>query len=505
MGVTGYEGWDNYGQSRESWENNDTAWPDYAQWDQWGYEPGTQPEAWDTGQYPQQEWGPPTTSRSPENAPIPSGPAAFAAWGRSHQGTYGAPRQSHVAQRSPLAESPPRVSSSRRQQDSGWTGAPSWKNWAAEAVTSIKHLAPPTQPPGTRHSQQGRDTFAGHDSRVSSVKKEELSSQSQRMIFDSIIGSQGGTPAPKQPQRRSAWGSTQISTHPTKQSGKNKKEKRVRKQRMPTGWDAWDAEGAAWGQASSGWEQEDAPWGYDYSGWEEDVTWGQENSGWEQKNSQWEKEGYGWTRETGWGGKQDSTWHPWGSSKAGRDDTAWGAWGSGKAGRDDLDSDPHTASITDSDGWNDVTRRRNHQRPVSSPSSPVSAGGSPSPLLSKNMADANGTAQNPLNARSPSISQKRITIDDYANVESLVSHGEALKPVENAFFGRERKAWDRIDWQFPYEKDEEVRHALEWLHGNARGVAAFGVRIPESPVNCSHSTTSDDQVPTNTGAWRFVH
>jgi hypothetical protein len=121
------------------------------------------------------------------------------------------------------------------------------------------------------------------------------------------------------------------------------------------------------------------------------------------------------------------------------------------------------------------------------------------------MADANGTVRNPLNARSPSISQKRITIDDYANVESLVSHGEALKPVENAFFGRERKAWDRIDWQFPCEKDEEVRHALEWLHGNARGVAAFGVRIPESPVNCSHSTTSDDQVPTNTGAWRFVH
>jgi hypothetical protein len=76
------------------------------------------------------------------------------------------------------------------------------------------------------------------------------------------------------------------------------------------------------------------------------------------------------------------------------------------------------------------------------------------------------------------------------NLESMVSFGEALKPVESALFGRERKARDRIHWQFPHDKDERVRDALEWLHGHARSVGAFGVSIPCLPViSSSHSAT----------------
>jgi len=94
------------------------------------------------------------------------------------------------------------------------------------------------------------------------------------------------------------------------------------------------------------------------------------------------------------------------------------------------------------------------------------------------MAYANETPQDPLEAFSPGLSRKRNTMHDYANIALLESGGEALGPVENALFGRDRKAGDRIHWQFPYDKDERVRHALEWLHDHAHGVGAFGVSIP---------------------------
>ncbi|KAH9981854.1 hypothetical protein BJV74DRAFT_895908 [Russula compacta] len=96
-------------------------------------------------------------------------------------------------------------------------------------------------------------------------------------------------------------------------------------------------------------------------------------------------------------------------------------------------------------------------------------------MPSRTMAYANGTAQDPLEAFSPGLSRSRNTIHDYANMEFLESYGEALKSVRNAFFGRERKARDRIHWQFPYDKDERVYRALEWLHDNAHGVGAFGL------------------------------
>ncbi|KAF8506022.1 hypothetical protein F5888DRAFT_1604606 [Russula emetica] len=96
-------------------------------------------------------------------------------------------------------------------------------------------------------------------------------------------------------------------------------------------------------------------------------------------------------------------------------------------------------------------------------------------MPSRTMAYANGTLQDPLEVFSPGLSRERNTMNDFANIELLESYGAALKPVETAFFGRDRKARDRIHWQFPFDKDERVRHALEWLHDYAHGVGAFGL------------------------------
>jgi hypothetical protein len=277
------------------------------------------------------------------------------------------------------------------------------------------------------------------------------------MIYDPIADSRGG--APKQPHQRSARGSAQNSTHTAKHSKKSKKEKKAQGQGVPNGW---------------GGQQ-------DYS------QWPQENPGWGQENPQGDKEGYGW-------GQQDADW-------AEKQQPAMSQWGPGEVGRDDLDSD----GFTDSDGWNDVAARKDFRRTVSNAFVPAPAGGSPYPMPSRTMAYANGTLKDPLEAFSPGLSRKRNTIQDYADIELLESYGEALKPVENAFFGRDRKAGDRIHWQFPFDKDERVRQALEWLHDYAHGVGAFGVSVPFLRVIYSFSTTLAEQVPTNTGARCFVH
>ncbi|KAI0291737.1 hypothetical protein BC826DRAFT_1021887 [Russula brevipes] len=285
------------------------------------------------------------------------------------------------------------------------------------------------------------------------------------MIFDSLLNSRGG--APKHPQQRSTRSSAQNSMHIPKQSKKSKKERRAQEQNPTNVW---------------GGQQENSAWGQDPSGMEpENPGWNQGNPEWEQENTQWDGEGYGWDQQNPDGKeKQEHAWNQWGPG--------------GEVGRDDLDSEGYT----DSEGWNDVAGRRNHQRTVSSPFVPgpigdspypmrnhrrtVSSpfvpgpiGGSPHPMSSRTMAYATATAQDSLEAFSPGLSHKRNTIEDSGNIESLESFGEAMRPVENAFFGRERKARDRIHWQFPHDKDDRVRQALEWLQDNAHGVGAFGL------------------------------
>ena len=369
--------------------------------------------------------GPPMTS--PVNAPRPSGPAAFADWGQDpYAGGGRAPQPSPGAL-------PQTTLPSRGRHDTGAAaGTPSWQNWSREAIAMAnKHYAPP--PPqshhGTNYGQQSRVAFASQDSYVPYDDQGEFNQQPQGMMYDPMASSRGG--APKQSHHRSARGSAQNSMHTGKQSKRSKKDKRGQEQNLPS-----------------------------YGGQQENFAYGQENPEWGQDNSQWVKpeEGYGWGQQY-----PDEKHEP-----------AMDQWGSGKVGRGDLDSEGNT----ESESWNDANGLRDYRQTVSNAFLPAPAGGSPYPMPSRTMAYANGTAQDPLEVFSPGLSRKHNSMHDYANIKLLESYGEALEPVENAFFGRDRKARERIHWQFPHDKDERVRHALEWLHDFADGVGAFGVSIP---------------------------
>ena len=66
-------------------------------------------------------------------------------------------------------------------------------------------------------------------------------------------------------------------------------------------------------------------------------------------------------------------------------------------------------------------------------------------------------------------------ITDFQFVES---QGEALKDVQRAFYGKQRKAADRFHWLFPPEKDERVSSLLNWINSMSFGIASFGVSWP---------------------------
>lgn len=298
-------------------------------------------------------------------------------------------------------------------------GATSWQNWGAEAAA--RGYQSPPRNAGTPY-QQPRVAFAGNESYIPTGDRAEMTPHAQRMIFESILNSRGG--APSQPQQRSGRSSAHNSVHTSKHK-KSKREKRAQEQNPQNDWGGQ--------QENPGWPQENSGWGRQEGG----GGWGQQDTGWQEKGP------------------------------------AWDQWGHGDAGRDDPDGEGYT----DSEEWNDATGRRNYRQTLTSAFVPGPTGQSPYPMPSRTMAYANGNADDTLDAISPGLSRQRNTIGDFANLQFLESFGEALKPVENAFFGRERKARDRIHWQFPYDKDERVRHALEWLYDNAHDIGAFGVRI----------------------------
>jgi hypothetical protein len=429
---TGYEGWDNQGQGEEPWSNEETGWADGggddqggAYEDQWQY-PRPQPQVgqWETppaAQYPQQEWVAPTTS--PVNAPAPAGPPAWTTWNRNPEGAYNAPRVPRAPPQQPAMAPPQAMAPPRPRNDSGATaGAPtSWQNWGAEAAAR-GYQSPPLAS-GTAYGQQHRVAFANNNSYIPTGDRAEMTPHAQRMIFESILNSEGG--APQRHQQRSGRSSAQNSVHTSKK--KSKRERRAQEQNPQDDW----------------------------GGQQENPGWGQDNSGWRGEDPRWEQQ----LEATGWTEKQP-------------EGPAWDQWATGDQGRGDLDGEGYA----DDEGWDDVAGRRNFRQTVSSAFVPAPTGDSPYPMPSRTMAYANGNAQDTLDAISPGLSHKRNTIGDYANLEFLESFGEALRPVDNAFFGRQRKARDRIHWQFPHDKDERVLQALEWLYDNAHGIGAFGVR-----------------------------
>ena len=428
----GYEGYDNQVQGREAWPNEQVRWPDgggddqgYAygdHGDQWGQYSSPQAEGYPgeapAMHYPQQEWEAPTTS--PVNTPAPPEPA-WTNWGRNPQGAYGVSRTPRAAPQQPAMSPPQPPPRPRNDPGAAAAGTTSWQNWGAEAVANGYHSPPRNA--STPYGQQHRVAFAGNESYIPTGDRAEMTPHAQRMIFESLINSRGG--APKQPQQRSGRSSAQNSVHTSKHHRKSKKERRAQEQSPQNEW---------------GGQQENPGWAQDNSGW------GRQEAGYEQQ-------------DTGWPEKEVPAWEQWPAGDAGR-------------------GDPDGEGYTDSEEWNDVTGRRNFRQTVSSAFVPAPTGDSPYPMPSRTMAYANGNAEDTLDAFSPGLSRQRNTIGDYANLQFLESFGEALKPVENAFFGRDRKARDRIHWQFPHDKDERVRHALEWLYDNAHGIGAFGVRAP---------------------------
>jgi hypothetical protein len=68
-------------------------------------------------------------------------------------------------------------------------------------------------------------------------------------------------------------------------------------------------------------------------------------------------------------------------------------------------------------------------------------------------------------------------INDYTDVNFIESKGEALRPVQNALFGKTRLAKDRIHWMFSPEKDDRVSTLLMWIQAMSYNLGAFGVKI----------------------------
>lgn len=75
----------------------------------------------------------------------------------------------------------------------------------------------------------------------------------------------------------------------------------------------------------------------------------------------------------------------------------------------------------------------------------------------------------------------RSSIHDYTTIQFAESHGAALKPVEQALFGRARWAKDRIHWMFPPDKDERVSVLLAWIESMSYHLATLGVSFLSLP------------------------
>ncbi|KDQ64673.1 hypothetical protein JAAARDRAFT_118061 [Jaapia argillacea MUCL 33604] len=82
-------------------------------------------------------------------------------------------------------------------------------------------------------------------------------------------------------------------------------------------------------------------------------------------------------------------------------------------------------------------------------------------------------AQESLDA--PGGGTARVGMDPYANARFIESKGLALLPAQRAFFGKDRKAKDRLHWDFSPYKDERVNSLLGWIEQMSYGLASFGL------------------------------
>lgn len=69
----------------------------------------------------------------------------------------------------------------------------------------------------------------------------------------------------------------------------------------------------------------------------------------------------------------------------------------------------------------------------------------------------------------------RAAMQRITDFQFIESRGEALRNVQRAFYGKQRKATDRFHWLFPPEKDDRVSSLLNWISSMSFGIASFGV------------------------------
>ncbi|KAI0750860.1 hypothetical protein C8Q80DRAFT_1217778 [Daedaleopsis nitida] len=80
------------------------------------------------------------------------------------------------------------------------------------------------------------------------------------------------------------------------------------------------------------------------------------------------------------------------------------------------------------------------------------------------------------------------------------SHGEALRPAENALFNRDRPAKERFRWGFNPDKDPRVGSLLRWVAAMSNGLASIGVqRFLETRERGALFANADFRTPTFSG------
>ncbi|RDB23193.1 hypothetical protein Hypma_009617 [Hypsizygus marmoreus] len=286
-------------------------------------------------------------------------------------------------------------------------------------------------------------------------------------------------------QKQQQMHNQQYSQHHQDPGGKKPKNKHKEPHQQADGWgnDGWDAGDSGWGNTGGaeqgGWgtlgdggasssKGRDMPGGGKERGWgnENETGWGNENeTGWGNENAT----GWGNENETGWGNEGGSAWGNNDDRGKGAHDNSWGAandgWGDGddRWGDEEDDYDDH---------WEDPRRQGHATPPKGKSKSPWDGSQTDTTysMPSKTLTHAyNGTHKTIPTGVPPN------KMNEYTNIQLLESRGAAFRPVQNAIFGKARKAKDRIHWMFSPNKDERVSSLLAWIQHMEYNLGSFGL------------------------------
>ncbi|KAF8897276.1 hypothetical protein BD779DRAFT_363848 [Infundibulicybe gibba] len=318
-----------------------------------------------------------------------------------------------------------------------------WAGWGHDPHSQKITSAPPRSA-GSRRilSPQQRSE------RLSSLLNQQQSHKTQAMDPRQQRGQWHSQSRPKQQTQ---------SHHQEHNKKKEKKLKRSSKRQSHQQTHSQAHQSADFG-TNDDWEHID-----DRDGWGDAGGAGDADGGWgAAASTDWGQDG---GEAVGWG-QNDGEAGGWGAQDGG-EDGGWGqvdgeaiGWGQDQGG-----------NWGGSSGQAEEDPRRVRFSPKSAhgPWSGSQADTSYS-MPSQTLLHAYKATKTPINPGAP-----RSQLDDYADMRFIDSKGAALKPVEGALFGKERRARDRIHWLFPSDKDERVRRSLEWIQAKSYELGTFGL------------------------------